>query len=68
MILIFKARDGRYNYCPRVVRHWPVFMESGRFKTQDEARIAACADPACRGHRIRIETGNWLLHGWDIIL
>lgn len=67
MIHIFKSNDGKWNYCPEVVRHWPGFQESGRFKTREDAERAVVADKACWGHATRIETGNWLIHGWDII-
>lgn len=68
MIRIFKAADGKWNYCPEIVKNWPVFREAGRFATCDDTREAVVADPDCWGHAIRIETGNWLIHGWDIIL
>ena len=55
MILIFKARDGRWSYCPRVVRHWPAFSQEGQYATKQAALEAVKRDPACTGLPVKVE-------------
>jgi hypothetical protein len=57
MIHIFKAQDGKWTYCPRVVRHWPAFYQSGQFETKEQAREAVAQDPTCKGKPVKVETG-----------
>ena len=62
MILIFKSQDGRWGYCPRVVRHWPAFSQEGQYPTQRAALEAVKRDPACTGLPVKVERG--LLSGF----
>lgn len=52
MIHVFRAKDGKWNYAPESVRHWPAFTLHGRFETREEAAEAARVDPAYRGQEV----------------
>ena len=57
MILIFKAQDGRWTYCPDTVRHWPAFSMEGQFINSEQAREAVQRDPTCAGLPVKVEAG-----------
>lgn len=57
MIVIFKAKDGRWAYCPEAVRRWPAFSLEGQFASAQQARDAVARDKTCAGLKVKIETG-----------
>lgn len=44
IIAVFKARDGKWSYCPSLVRSWPSFSFQGEYQTVEQALEAAKAD------------------------
>lgn len=57
-IIIFKARDGRWSYCPDHVRHDIAFCLNGEFDHIDEAVVACNQDPSNVGFETEIENEN----------
>lgn len=43
-IIVFRAKDGRWSYCPAKYRHWSVFAMQGTFLTESAAMAAALKD------------------------
>jgi len=57
MIHIFKAKDGRWTYCPDTVRNWPSFNLEGEFDSQQQAIEALKRDRTCYGVPVKVESG-----------
>ena len=59
MLRVFKAKDGRWTYCPDTVRTWPSFNLQGEYDTAQQAREAVAKDPTCTGLAVKVESGFW---------
>ncbi len=57
MIHIFKAKDGKWTYCPASVRNWPSFNLEGEFPDKAAAVEAVKRDPTCAGLPVKVEPG-----------
>jgi alkylhydroperoxidase family enzyme len=60
-ITVFKANDGKWQYAPQTLRHWPILEAAGRFETKAEA--VAAAEDEHGDATIRIEAGIFGLFG-----
>ncbi len=55
-IVVFQAKDGRWNYCPSTVRHWLVFDLEGTFPTEAIALEAVLRDASIpKRHNLVVE-------------